>query len=749
MPEMMSDPSQTHSLSAVGTDLSGASIEELLAPDPYNKKKLVELFNRFKKESMDNRWIHEKEWTRDIWYILNRQWISFNPSRREWVDKRLHKWIPRPVTNKMAETLQSIRTNLAAINLSVKARPISNDPKSVAAAQIVDQMAPLVHEEHLMDQVMREADFWLIATGNAVLYAGWDLDRRSNRMFVPNEQCSICGQVSDPQVIIKANNACPNCGSSQFQPATNPDGSPAGEWISFGKGKTTALSPFEYSVPGNVTRWDDIPYLIRVRWRDKHWYEANAPELVGRISWEKTPKDRSLQLFKALATANDLGVGSSYSFMPTSTNQTVEGITEYEVWMKPTPEYPEGLVFRVAGESDPLILDLPNENLPGAFPAKDVNGTPIFPFVHAQYEHVGGRLLGRSAISPLIQKQDQLNQIDSLIQLIIQRMANPIWLVPEGAGVEHFSGEPGLIMKWNPLAAGGQAKPERIQGVEVPQSLQMLRGQILKDIEELSGAFDIIKGQKPTGVEAFSALQLLVERSQSRFTSVFQARGEMYRRWFAIAIELERQYGPNERVWTIVGPNKGYTFKHFENAQLQGQLNFILEDGSNMPKTALGKRAAIEQANQLGLLNPQDPDQRFALLSDFGLSDLIPTMNYHVQAALQIQDTFERWAQNPQGPSPLVVKPWFDPQIHWTERIKWLNTDRMRELIAQNPQLEQFIMFHLQELSFAMMPATQQAPPGAAGADGGLAMSNSNQNSASLGGLPSGNSEVGPNVGPA
>jgi hypothetical protein len=91
-------------------------------------------------------------------------------------------------------------------------------------------------------------------------------------------------------------------------------------------------------------------------------------------------------------------------------------------------------------------------------------------------------------------------------------MANPVWVVPESAGIEHFTGEPGLILKWNPLASGGQGKPERVAGMEVPSTLYQLRDQIIKDIEDLSGAFDIIKGQKPAGIEAFSALQLLVER---------------------------------------------------------------------------------------------------------------------------------------------------------------------------------------------------------------------------------------------
>jgi len=729
----------------------GQSLVPQEPPDPYkNTARLMELFEKVKKEAMENRWAWEREWIRDLFYVSGRQWITFHPTRRQWVDKRLQKWIPRPVTNKMAETLSAIRTTFGAINLIPKVIPVGNDSRSVAAAEASDQMAPLIHEEHLMDQVMRESDFWLIATGTSCLQTSWDLDQRTNRIFIPFEKCTTCGTVSPPAVIEQAQNTCPTCGQSQFEPAIDPKGQPQGEFKAHGRGKTTALSPFEYAVPQSFTRFDELPYVIRLRWRDKYWFEANRPDLVPTISWEKSPKDRSLQIFKSLSTSNDLGGGANTNLGAT-TSEVGEGVTEYELWYKPTPEYPRGLVMRVIGENSSRLLEVPNENLPGPFPYTDVEGTPLFPFNFAQYEQIGGRLYGRSAISPIVQKQDQLNQLDSLIQLIVQRMANPIWIVPEDAGIEHFTGEPGLVMKWRALASNGNAKPERIAGAEVPASLWNLRQQILDDIEALSGAFDIIKGQKPAGVEAFSALQLLVERSQSRFTSVFQARGEMYRRWFSVALELERQFGPDLRVRAVMGTNRGFTFQRFQNAQLQGQVTIKIEDGSNMPKTTLGKRAAIEQATQMTLLNPEDPDQKYALLSNLGLSDLVPTLNTHVQAALKVQDAFESWAQNPQGPPPLSFKPWYDAQVHWVEHIKWLNTDRMTEIFASNPVFEQIITQYLAILQQTMMPPSLGVGPEGPSpiGGGGMALSNSNANSGSTDSLPSGNNEIGPNVGPA
>lgn len=742
---------------------------------------LLKIFERVKKECLESRWIWEREWLRDLYYVMGRQWIMYHPAKREWVDKRLHKWVPRPVTNKMAETVQAIRTTFGAIDVSAKVAPVGSSTKSISAAGVADEMAPLIHEEHGMSQVIRESDFWLITTGSSMLQVSWDRDKRFNTTFIQHDSCVQCGYSASPKEIVDAGNICPQCGGQELAPATDPAGNPVGEEISFGRGKTTALSPFEYAVPATVTRFDEVPFLLRLRWREKSYFEANFPELVHKITWEKGPTERSLQLFKSLALTNDVGTGTSMTSMGTSNSSAAEGVTEYEAWIKPTEDFPLGAIIRIIGDKSPLILREPEQSVPGPLPYKDINGKVIWPFAFSQYEHVGGRLYGRSAISPIVQKQDQLNQLDSLIQLIVQRMANPIWVIPEGAGIDEFSGEPGFVLKWNPLQVGGaQAKPERIAGSEVPSSLQMLREQILSDIENLSGTYDIIKGQKPTGVEAFSALQLLVERSQSRFQSVFASRGEQYRRWFEIAIELERQFGPDERVMTVMGPNQSYAFRHFLNADLQGNMTVKVEDGSSMPKTTLGKRAAIEQANQLGLIDPMDPDQRYSLLTQFGLQDLAPSLNVHVQTALQMQDAFEQWMESPEAmapqvdpmtgqppmqvdpmtgmavpmmpQTPLLVRPWMDPMVHWSERVKWLNTDKMREAMQMNPMIEQIVMAHLSELQMVLAPPPmvdengEPLPPDAAG--GGQAMTNSNTNSGGTGAVPRGNGQGAQNQGP-
>jgi hypothetical protein len=340
-------------------------------------------------------------------------------------------------------------------------------------------------------------------------------------------------------------------------------------------------------------------------------------------------------------------------------------MTEYELWVKPCDKYPDGLVCRFVGEDAPKVLHLEElEALPGPMPYVDAEGLPVFPFSHAGYEHVGGRILASGALDPIIQKQDQLNQLDSMIQMIIQRMANPVWLEPKGAEVEKFTGEPGLVVKWNPLTVQGNAKPERIEGVGPHSSLFMIREQYMQDIEELSGTFDIMKGSKPPNVEAFSALALLDERSKSRFASVFEARGDAYANNLKVQLELIRAFGPDKITQAVLAPNRKYTLQTFMKADLQGSVSVVVENGTQQPKTNLGRRAAIEHLNQLGFINPQDPDQKYKVFQEFGCTNLSPSLDVHVQAAHQKQESFEQWIGN-----QAAVQTWAQQQMAAQKRI--------------------------------------------------------------------------------
>lgn len=757
------------------------------APDPYavTPEQAVQLLTDTRGYCEPGRELFEYAWWRNLLYLLGRQWIFWNPSSRTWNDKRLARWVPKPVTNIIRTTALSIRATFAEIRLVSMAQPNGNAPINLLTAQTSDDMEPLIQREHGIQKLFSSADFWAIVTGNVWLHPHWDKNDQSNAQMKTMEECQLCHAQATPDEIVQAGQKCPQCSSTAL--------TPIGDVMDvIGKGRTIIASPLELLLPIYAQNDEQVDRLVYLTWRPKHDLEAElganpkTQPLLARIAWDTGPQQRSLQLYKALATTSDLQLTPS-QWGTAGNVGTVPGAIEQHLWIKPNAKFPRGFYMRYIGDGQPIpVMDRKVPDLP----YKTNKGTPLWPWIHYQFEEISGRLYASSAIDSIIQKQDQINQIDSMTQMTAQRMGNPVWLEPKGAEVERFTGEPGLIVRWQPVGANS-AKPERIGGENPPQSFFTMREQYKADAEELAGTYDVLKGAKPTGVEAFSALQLLVDRSQSRFKTPFDSRSDAYAEWYRIALELERSYGPPERVNAVLGPNKSWTFQTFEKANLDGDITISVESGTNMPKTALGRRAAIEHAKQLQLLSPQNNEQNYQILTELGLPELMPSLDSDVKSALQEQQAFEEWfaagglqkmsmapppltpgappapptpgqptmwapPTPPPPPVPLVRMPWHNDMLHLQENRKWMNSDAVRNMMQstqgtpQQALLVQLLAAHLQAHAEGLVAAGPAAgAPGApAPPAGGPGASNKPQGAA--GAMKSSNDQGGaPNQPPS
>jgi hypothetical protein len=730
---------------------AGLQLRTAAPQDPYsllgNDQEALKLLTSTRQFCDPGREAFEWGWWRSLLYFLGRQWIYWDPQSRTWTDKRTATWIPKPVTNKIRETYDSIFALLQDIDLGVTARPIGRDGKAAITADLIDQMAPLLAEEHDMKTLMGEADFWAILLGNAYLHTFWDKDDPRNVTQAPIFQCQSCRTTIPADVVQKSQGTCPTCGLRAVAPTGQ------SQSIPIGAGRTIVVSPFELLLPLYAQSFTAVDRLIFNTWLPKHEIEALAPEAAKRVSWTLTPTQRSLQLYKSLAIQSDLPMTPQTWVAGGGSEQQTEGATVQYLWIKACKMYPQGVWLPFIGEGDSAVVarDLIANSGDGSsrpeIPYKKADGSALWPWVHYPYKRVGGRLYAQSAVDPILQKQDQINQIDSMTILTANRMGNPVWLEEKGAQVERFTGAPGMVVRWQRVGQNG-GEPKRIGGENPPQSFFALRQQYLADIEEATGTYDVVKGAKPSGVEAFSALQLLVERSQSRFTPVFKARGEAYRQWFEVALELERTYGPDTRVQSVLGPNRAWTTQMFEKSDLTGSITIVVEDGSTTPKTALGKRAALEHANQLGLLNPTlSPDQNYAMLLQLGVPELNPTLDADVSSALQEQQLVEEWAANgmPTPAPPLLRMPWHDDATHFNEHRKWMNSDAVRDMLTQagpaaagivaafgNHLAEHEMMMIKKQMVMAMGqagPDTGATSPANEGAGQGQAMRSSNANS--------------------
>lgn len=662
-------------------------------PAYENRARQIEIFKDVLKQSQEGRTVFERAWWRILLYLLKRQWIYFDTKRNQWRDKRLAKWMPRPTNSKMNEGQQTLRSIFASIQLGATSRPNGNDPLNVTTAEVADALEPLIKEEHDIDAITRDSDFWLTALGNVIWHPWWNPDEGEVTML-PEAECLDCQLIHPPGTVDLDAPKCQGCGGANLLPIEGSE-SP----VPRGKGETDVCSPLEILVPAVYNAWKPVRELIRLRWRPKSYYEAFYPHLVPRIKWQKTPNERSLQLLKALAAQSDL---TSMPFVTggSADLNEAEGVVEYELWLKARPEFPQGYVGRFIGEGESImVVEGGLEAIPGPIPYTDKHGMPLWPWIHIGYDTFGGRLWSRGPMEDQIPLCDKLNRLDARVELMVDRMSNHIWLEPKGSEVERLTGEPGIIVRYNALGSNGLGKPERVEGANIPASLFVLREQYVREMEDAIGTHDVLKGERPPNIEAYSALQALIDQGNRRFTTVFKERGRGYREWYALSLELERDFGPPDRTKAILGANRTWVFETFKKADLKGNVTIIVEDGSTVPKTAVGKRAAIDHANQLKLINPQDPDQLYAVLGELGLKNIVPRIDKSVSAALREQHLYEQWvAAGREGMSPLVRIDYVDDDaVHSAQHRMWATSDAIRDLMLTDPQARMEIQTHIWE----------------------------------------------------
>jgi hypothetical protein len=267
---------------------------------------------------------------------------------------------------------------------------------------------------------------------------------------------------------------------------------------------------------------------------------------------------------------------------------------------------------------------------------------PFFPIVHIRYDDVPGRFWAKTPIDDLVPKQRQRNEVESLLQTIIMRCANPVWTVPHGVQTTPITGDPGIVVRY---VGTGMNKPERLAGMEAPNSVVAFLQQIDQDFEEIANTFAVMKGKNPGSVRAASAIQMLLERGFGRYGSVFDNLEEAYEQWAIQALEIWRQKAVFPRVQAVAQAAGSWQFMEFLGSDI-GEVDIRVEAGSTRPKSQAGRQMLVGQALQWGLLNPADPEQRMKIFEELGMTSLMPGAEADVKIVAEENASFLSWAEN-------------------------------------------------------------------------------------------------------
>jgi len=597
------------------------------------------------------RFAFERDWYGNLLFKQGHQWIVWDETGRRFRQKKLKPWIPQPVTNRFASTLDALVSLMLRVQPDMQWR--SDDPnneslKSVAetATKLVSRVKDMTHF-NLWRQTLAG---WLTYTGNAYLVNYYDQEG-GIPIEVPIYRCKQCGNEDLPTGFEEG---CQECGGNEHEYSMDSStGAPKQVQFTGGSVRTEVASPFEVFMDFSVTEWHRQPYIIRVKDRTLEYFKTRYGKRGEKVEAGGTSTLGEFYSSSLAYMASGPGINPS-------AGQVHRRPGNAEVWYvrRPDDTYPDGLTAVIAGNE---LLEK-NEELP-----EDHAGNHFLPVTQFIFDPIPGSAVGKTVASDLRPKQKQRNELESLIQLITMRMANPVWIIPYGTDVEGFSGQPGAVLKAIQLSPNASSNPQRLPGENVPSSVMQWLEKIDNDMEEMASVFDVLKGQAPAGITAGYAIQLLIERGQSRWGPLFQRWENGMVMWAQQVTALCKEYMPAEQLRSILGEHGEWEVGKFKEESMAG-LNLTVEAGSAKPQSALSEQAMVDQLIGQGLIDPSDPQVKAEILRSVGMGKYDNLADWDMKDASREEEAFYKiaiaydLAEISQQVQAMAQSPGADPQ---------------------------------------------------------------------------------------
>ena len=595
------------------------------------------------------RWSFERLWFRSVLYYLGNQWLTWDARSRRWREKKLRKWVPKPVTNRYASTVDTICAAIQSTKVLPSCWPATQDPEDQGAANVADRVIDVIAQEMKSERARGKIAKWMTLCGDAFAFIYYDKeDATLGKTKIANLSCMECGAQGQP---VEFEQACPQCGSqADPMPAKDTLGLPimGAEEYPIGRMACDILSPLEVYLNLDIVDMSKQQKFTVARSYSIQQVKAQYGEKAANIAPDTASATRTAQYFmEALAFSTE---DSGYNLTGASHRDRVTLFTHIEM---PSDDYPDGLQIVMAADETMLALG-PSEHF------EELAGglkQYYLPLVKFGYEQVPGRLYSKTPAYDLIPKQDQLNRLEALIEMSVMKGVYVNWLLPTGSSIAETSGEPGVKIRYTPTGTGGH-KPEVITTQPFPPILLEWKTQIQSDFEELGGTFDALKGNTPRGVSAGYAIQLLTERSYGRFASVFAEWELSWIDYYAMGLKMFRTYATEPRLRKIKGASGGWEIEAFKNSSLKGNVDLKVEGSASKPRSKLAEQALVESMAKLGVIDTQDPEQRLQIAQLFGMSNILGVHDDDVRFAAGEWEKLLAWEPSV---DPLTGLPVLDP----------------------------------------------------------------------------------------
>ena len=626
-------------------------IDSLPAGDEKVASAIDTYANYIDSNRQSRHWVRSVQWIENILFSSGRQYVDDilisrlsrdTATQDQGIVDQASRMIPRPVNDFLG---RYVETNIALLTEN-KPKPRvtakSEKTEDEDSAELSEMTLEYMWEALKMPELHREIARIMLHCGVCWMEVCYD----------PAEP----RRIAVPETIREQNTVLTGPGGSVSVPVPRDidlrDESGALKYtqnVQYGEIVANVVSPFEMHIP--TTHWwnrDGMNWVMREYFipisslKDKYnkkvegltkangWHIDNLDKVSGGQNVRNLP----MWWWERLS---DLVEGPGPTMYVGTPEQWNDHTTVRIFDRKPNATWPRGRTVIAAGGQ--VLYDSPKKIGARAYDPRWPDRW--HPYVRYRWEPQIGSIYGRSLVSKLLPKLKRINAIDTT--LIMWRRTVPIaaWIAPKGSHpVEGmWSGMPGGIYEYDPRLSGGKA-PEPVFPPDYPKTALEERAMQLSEMEAIAGTEEILRGQRPPGVNSASMLNVLRNQALASRSAILQAwdeslqeEGSFILQEMIKNIREDPRYADGLR---IIARNKqsSLTINTFSGTNLSDNVNIKIDTAS----MALSSKEAREQKilefmQYLPNLMAVPTTLRTAIFDELGLKNQIEPQGPDVQRA--------------------------------------------------------------------------------------------------------------------
>lgn len=355
-----------------------------------------------------------------------------------------------------------------------------------------------------------------------------------------------------------------------------------------GNVKVKLISPFNCFPDPLATSLEDCRYFIYATYKDVGLLSTKYPEKAEQILQQAgTPSEEDLIQGRENAVGENGQVLYIECYMEDYTVLTKEEEIDGKKLKKITRKYPNKRVIKLAGD---ILLE--DKNCP--YNDKE------YPFEILKCYDIPNEFWGMGEVEQILSPQTYANSIMNYILDVAHLTANSPWIVDTNAGIERgkLTNRPGLVIRKRP---GTEVRRE--QPAQLPGYVQNIIDILKRDIEVITGVFDITRGERPANITAAAAIQALSENAQNRIALKIQMMEYCLGRLGAKWLSRIRQYWTTKRNIYVMGKDLKAKQDEISGLEIDGEYDIVIVGGSTMP---VNKTARLQQMVQLAQTKAED-----------------------------------------------------------------------------------------------------------------------------------------------